>query len=147
MLILNVAFMLILSDREHRISAAVTSLYWDRSNKVAWAELVDLASAAPHVPTLLDLFGRVPADARPRVLTKLISLSRGRDRLGNMRPADGERLRAALAAMAETEGDKPTIRKLSADTRKHQGSNARNSAGGCEDCGDHAYGLANEGCR
>jgi hypothetical protein len=122
-------------------------LYWDRSNKVAWAELVDLASAAPHVPTLLDLFGRVPADARPRVLTKLISLSRGRDRLGNMRPADGERLRAALAAMAETEGDKPTIRKLSADTRKHQGSNARNSAGGCEDCGDHAYGLANEGCR
>lgn len=110
--------------RDDRISAAVTSLYWDRSNKVAWAELVDLASAAPHVPTLLDLFRRVPADARPRVLTKLISLSRGRDRLGNMRPADGERLRAALAAVAETEGDKPTTRKLSADARKHRGSNA-----------------------
>ena len=110
--------------RDDRISAVVTSLYWDRSNKAAWAELVDLASAAPHVLTLLDLFRRVPADVRPPVLTKLISLSHGRDRLGHMRPADGERLRAALTAMAETEDDKPTIRKLSADARKHQGSNA-----------------------
>ena len=110
--------------RDDRITAAVTSLYWDRSNKIAWAELVDPASAAPHVPTLLDLFRRVPADARPPVLTKLIGLSRGRDRLGNMLPADGESLRAELAAMAEAEGDEPTIRKLSADARKHQGSNA-----------------------
>jgi hypothetical protein len=39
-----------------------------------------------------------------------------------MRPAEGERLRAGLAAIAETEGDTPTIRKLSADARKHQGS-------------------------
>ena len=60
--------------RDDRITATVTSLYWDRSNKIAWAELVDLASAAPHVPTLLGLFRRVPADARPPVLTKLISL-------------------------------------------------------------------------
>lgn len=110
--------------RDDRITAAVTSLYWDRSNKIAWAELADLASAAPHVPTLLELFRRVPADARPPMLTKLIGLSRGRDRLGNMLPADGERLRAELAAMAEAEGDKPTIRKLSADARKHQGSNS-----------------------
>jgi hypothetical protein len=108
--------------RDDRITAAVTSLYWDRSNKTAWAELVDLASAAPHVPTLLDLFRRVPTAARPPVLTKLISLSRGRDRLGNMRPADGERLRAGLSAIAETRGDTPTLRKLSADARKHQGS-------------------------
>jgi hypothetical protein len=110
--------------RDDRIAATVMSLYWDRSNKTAWAELVDLASAAPHVPTLVDLFRRVPTDARPPALTKLISLYRGRDRLGNMRPAEGERLRAALAAVAETEGDKPTIRKLAADARKHQGSNA-----------------------
>ncbi len=102
----------------------ITSLYWDRSNKIAWAELVDLASAAPHVPTLLALFRRAPADARPPVLTKLISLSRGRDRLGNMRPADGDRLRAELATMAETEGDKPTIKKLSADARKRQAAAA-----------------------
>ena len=42
--------------RDDRIAAAATSLYWDRTNKTAWAELADLASAAPHVPTLLDLF-------------------------------------------------------------------------------------------
>jgi hypothetical protein len=106
--------------RDDRIGAAVTSLYWDRSNKIAWAELVDLACAAPHVPTLLDLFRRVPAAARPPVLTMLISLSRGHDRLGNMRPADGERLRAALTAIAESEGDTTTTKKLSADARKHQ---------------------------
>ena len=50
--------------RDHRIAAAATSLYWDRANKTAWAELADLASAAPHVPTLLDLF-RARAAARP----------------------------------------------------------------------------------
>jgi hypothetical protein len=65
----------------------------------------------------------VPADARPPVLTKLISLSRGQDRMGRMRPVDGVRLRSALVAMAETEGDKPAIRKLTADARKHQGDN------------------------
>ena len=107
--------------RDDCITAAVTSLYWGRSNTV-WAELIELASAAPHVPTLLDLFRRVPAAARPPVLSQLISLSRGHDRLGNMSPAEGERLRAGLAAMAEAEGDMPTIRKLSADARKHQGS-------------------------
>lgn len=81
----------------------------------------DLACAVPHVPTLLDLFRRVPAATRPPVLSQLISLSHGHDRLGNMRPTQGERLRAGLAAIAETEGDTPTIRKLSADDRKHQG--------------------------
>jgi hypothetical protein len=108
--------------RDDWLTAAVTALYWDRSNKAAWTELVDLACAAPHVPTLLDLFRRVPADARPPVLSQLISLSHGHDRLGNMRPAQGERLRAGLTAIAETEGDTPTIRKLSADARKNQSS-------------------------
>ncbi len=108
--------------RDDRIAAAVTSLYWDRANKTAWAELADLASAAPHVPTLLHLFARVPAAARPPVLTTLISLSHGRDRLGNMRPADGERLRAGLAAIAQTDGDTATTRKLATDARKHQSS-------------------------
>jgi hypothetical protein len=37
----------------------------------------------------LPLFRRVPVDARPPVLTKLIGLSRGRDRLGNMHPETG----------------------------------------------------------
>lgn len=108
--------------RDDRIAAAATSLYWDRSNKSAWAELADLASAAPHVPTLLGLFARVPIASRPPVLTTLLSLSRGRDRLGNMRPADGERLRAGLAAIAQNDGDTATIRKLATDARKHQSS-------------------------
>lgn len=42
-----------------------------------------------------------------------------------MGPADGERLRAGLAAIAEAEGDTPTIRKLTADARKHQGGSSR----------------------
>ena len=107
--------------RDDWLTTAVTALYWDRSNKTAWAEVVDLACAAPHIPTLLDLFRRVPAVARPPVLSQLISLSHGHDRLGNMRPAQGEQLRAGLAAIAETEGDTTTIRKLSADARKHHG--------------------------
>ena len=107
--------------RDDWLTAAVTALYWDRSNMTAWTEVVDLACAVPHVPTLLDLFRRVPAATRPPVLSQLISLSHGHDRLGNMRPTQGERLRAGLAAIAETEGDTPTIRKLSADDRKHQG--------------------------
>jgi hypothetical protein len=108
--------------RDDRIAAAVTSLYWDRANKAVWAELADLASAAPHVPTLLGLFARVPLAARPSVLTTLIGLSRGRDRLGNMRPAVGERLRTGRAAIAQTDGDTATTRKLASDVRKHQGS-------------------------
>jgi hypothetical protein len=103
--------------RDDRIAAAVTSLCWDRANKTAWAELAELASAAPHVPTLLDLFARVPTVARPPVLATLISLSHGRDRLGNMRAADGERLRAGLAAIAQI-GDTATTRKLGIDARK-----------------------------
>ncbi|MGH3158548.1 MAG: HIRAN domain-containing protein [Streptosporangiaceae bacterium] len=105
--------------RDDWIAAAVIAVYWSRSNKDAWAELFDLASAAPHVPTLLELFRRMPAEARPRQLTTLIALSRGRDRLGNMRPEPGARLRAGLAAIAETDNDKPSIRKLAHDARKH----------------------------
>ena len=52
----------------------------------------------------------------------LISLSHGRDRLGNVRPADGERLRPGLVAIAQTDGDTATTRKLAADAREHQGS-------------------------
>ena len=105
--------------RDDRIAATVIALYWNRSNKEAWAELFTLASAAPHVPTLLELFRRVPAETRPSQLTALISLSRGHDRLGNMRPEPGARLRARLAIIAEAENDKPSIKKLASDARKH----------------------------
>jgi hypothetical protein len=107
--------------RDDWLTAAVTALYWDRSNKTAWTEVADLACATPHIPTLLDLFRRVPAAARPPVLSQLISVSHGHDRLGNMRPAQGEQLRAGLAAVAKTEGDTTTLRKLSADARRQHG--------------------------
>ena len=38
------------------------------------------------VPTLLELFRRIPLESRPKILSQLIALSRGHDRLGNMRP-------------------------------------------------------------
>jgi len=108
--------------RDSRIFAAITALYWERASRHGWAELVDAASAAPHVPTLLDIFGRVPAAAREPVLTKLIALSRGRDRLGNMHPEAGSRLRAGLLAIATADGDNPSITKLGRDARRHAGS-------------------------
>jgi hypothetical protein len=82
--------------RDDRIAAAVIALYWNRSNSGAWGELIDLASAAPHVPTLLELFRRMPVDARPSQLTALIAVSRGHDRLGNMHPEAGQQIRAGL---------------------------------------------------
>jgi hypothetical protein len=105
--------------RDDRIAAACTALHWERASKSAWSELIDVASAAPHVPTLLDLFRRVPPEARPPVLTQLIALSRGRDRLGNMHPEAGERLREALRVIVESEDDKASIAKLARDARRH----------------------------
>jgi len=105
--------------RDDRITAACTALSWDRNSKGAWAELVDAASAAPHVPTLLELFRLVPVTARPPVLSNLISMSRGHDRLGSMHSEAGERLREGLLVIAETDRDKASIAKLTRDARKH----------------------------
>jgi len=105
--------------RNDRIEAAATGIYWDRANTRAWAELVEAASAAPHVPTLLELFRRIPLEARPKILSQLIALSRGHDRLGNMRPTAGERLRTGLAQIAHAESDKASITKLTRDARRH----------------------------
>jgi hypothetical protein len=105
--------------RDERIEAAVEALHWNLASREAWAELFDIASAAPHMPTLLTLFRRVPVELRPQVLSQLLRLSRRADRLGNMDPEAGARLRAALAAIAEAEGDKPSIKKLRRDARLH----------------------------
>lgn len=91
--------------RDKMLEAVVEALHWDRANGGAWAELFEMASAAPYVPTLMALFERVPASSRPPVLRQLISLSRGHDRLGNMSPRAGERLRAELLAFATSQGD------------------------------------------
>jgi hypothetical protein len=98
--------------RDGRIEAAVTAIYWDRANEDAWSNLFDLAAAAPHIATLLEMFKRVPVETRPPILSQLLALSSGHDRLGKMRAEAGERLRAGLLALAEEEGDKASIRKL-----------------------------------
>jgi hypothetical protein len=98
--------------RDFRLGAAVEAVHWDPGSAEAWAELIGIASAAPHVPTLLALFGRVPFDVQPAVLRQLITLSRGRDRLANMSPAEGARLRAELLALARSEGDEATVKRL-----------------------------------
>jgi hypothetical protein len=105
--------------RDDRLEAAITAICWDTACTSAWGELVDAAGTAPHVPTLLKLFGMIPVEARPSVLSQLIILSRGNDRLGNMRPDEGEQLRAGLARIAADDGDRATITKLARDERRH----------------------------
>jgi hypothetical protein len=99
-------------QRDRRIEAAVTAIHWDRANEDAWSNLFDLAAAAPHIPTLLEMFKRVPVETRPPILSQLLALSSGHDRLGKMHAAAGERLRTGLLALSEEEGDKASIRKL-----------------------------------
>ena len=70
-----------------------------------------------------ELFRRVPPAACPPVLT-LISLSRGRFRLGTVHSADGECLRAGLAAVGQDQSDAATIKKPSPDVR-----NSKTAAG------------------
>lgn len=89
--------------------AVVRALHFRRAHAEAWWELVDLASAAPRVPTLLAAFARVPGEARASVLTHLLEISHGRDRMGRLRRAEGERLRAELLELADADGDTRTV--------------------------------------
>jgi tetratricopeptide (TPR) repeat protein len=98
--------------RDDALMALVEALYWGRSNSDAWWELIDLASAAPHVPTLLALFARIPFEVRPGVLDALLSMSHGHDRMGRLGQAAGERLREELLHLAEYQDDKGTIATL-----------------------------------
>ncbi len=98
--------------RDDALTALIEALYWGRGNADAWWELVDEASAAPHVPTLLALFARVPFEVRGGVLDALLSMSHGHDRLGQLSPAAGERLREGLSQVAESQRDAGTIAAL-----------------------------------
>jgi tetratricopeptide (TPR) repeat protein len=98
--------------RDDTLTALIEALYWGRDNAGAWSELVDLASAAPHVPTLLAWYARVPSGTRAGVLPELLSMSEQRDRLGRLNPAEGERLREGLLDLAGSQGDKATAAAL-----------------------------------
>jgi len=98
--------------RDDTLSALIEALYWGRGNDHAWWELVDYASAAPHVPMLIALFARVPFENRAGVLSQLLRMSEGRDRLGLLHPAPGARLREELLDVAESQGDRATVAAL-----------------------------------
>jgi tetratricopeptide (TPR) repeat protein len=95
--------------RDDALAAYVEALFWDRRNAEAWSELVDMASLAPDVPTLVELFARVPFGTRRGVLRELLIVSHGHDRLGRMSPEAGELLRQELLLAAEAQGDNATV--------------------------------------
>jgi Tfp pilus assembly protein PilF len=64
---------------------------------------------------LVDLLAKSPATVRPDLLPLLISISDGRDRMGNLNPAKGPVLRAALLHLAEEQRDRASIAHLTAD--------------------------------
>ena len=99
--------------RDDALAALIEALYWDRGNARAWSELVDLASAAPHVPTLLALYARIPFGSRAGVLSHLLSMSEQHDRMGRLDPIQGEILRKGLRDLAESQGDKASVAALS----------------------------------
>lgn len=101
--------------RDDALHAFIEALYWERGNVEAWCELVDLASAAPHVPTLIALVARAPFESRPCVLNQFLTMSYGRDRLGGESPAKGKDLRDELPVLAESQGDMGSIALLASN--------------------------------
>ena len=116
--------------RDDRIKAAAKAIYWDRTNQDAWSDLFDLAAAAPHIPTLLELFRRVPLESRPPIVSQLLALSYGHDRLGNMHAEAGERLRDELLKLAQAEGDLSSVKKIRRWINRRKPSNGRATASG-----------------
>ena len=99
--------------RDDALAAFVEALFWDRGSAEAWSELVEMASFTPDVPTLVELFARVPFGTRRGVLRELLIVSHGRDRLGRMSPEAGQLMRQQLLVLAEAHGDNATLATLS----------------------------------
>jgi len=102
--------------RDKTLEAFIEALQWNLANADAWAELLDYASAAPDIQTLVALFARAPFGVRPRLLRQLLTLSRGRDRLGRLLPPAGERLRAELLKRASSQGETPSTQRMARET-------------------------------
>jgi len=101
------------------LAATVEALHLNIANVGAWHELIARAASAPHVPTLITLFARVPVAIRPQVLPQLLAISRGQDRLGNMTETAGQQLREELLTLATSQGDATSVKKLrDADRRR-----------------------------
>ena len=97
---------------EDMLAAAVEALHWNIANADAWHELFARAAAAPHVPTLVSLFARVPREVRRPIVTQLLAVSRGQDRMGRMSEMAGRQLRQELLVLARSQGDEMTAKRL-----------------------------------
>jgi hypothetical protein len=97
---------------EEMLTAAVEALRWNIANAGAWHELIARAAAAPHVRTLVSLFARVPREVRRPVVSQLLAISRGHDRMGRMGETAGQELRQELHALARSQNDEVTARRL-----------------------------------
>jgi hypothetical protein len=97
---------------EAMLAAAVEALHWNIANVGAWHELIARAAAAPHARTLVSLFARVPREVRRPVVSQLLAISRGHDRMGRMSETAGRQLREDLLALARSQGDEVTARRL-----------------------------------
>jgi tetratricopeptide (TPR) repeat protein len=101
--------------RDDTLRAFIEVLYWGRSNSDAWADLVEMASAAPHLPTLTAIYGRIPSILRPTILPLFLAMSYGHDRLGRLNPAAGAQLRIELMRLAESQGDRESVAILAGE--------------------------------
>jgi len=101
--------------RDDTLAAYVEAICYERNNLAAWSELVDYATAAPHISTLVTMFSKAPLEVRPELLGYLLATSDGRDRAGRLSPAAGSRLRAALLELAYSQGDSASVASLAAD--------------------------------
>ncbi|WP_345180758.1 DUF4429 domain-containing protein [Actinomadura verrucosospora] len=101
--------------RDDTLAGYFGCLYNDRNNSEAWAELFEYVCAAPHIPMLLDLYRHVPLPLRTGPARRLLAVSHGRDRHGNMPAHRGERLRVELKALAASQNDTAPLAVLAED--------------------------------
>ncbi|MDX6738429.1 DUF4429 domain-containing protein [Actinocorallia sp. A-T 12471] len=101
--------------RDDTLAAYVNALFSDRDNVEAWSEFLEYICSAAHVPTLLDIYARVPMSVRPSLVHQFLAVSHGADRHGGVTARGGARLRAALESLAESQNDDGTVAVLAAD--------------------------------
>lgn len=95
--------------RDDTLAAYIEALYYDRANALLWQELMDYASFAPHVPTLAEVFSRVPLEVRPELWGDFVSAFNGYSRAGVADLQKAEELQAVLLQIAERQNDGATV--------------------------------------
>ncbi|MER7213234.1 hypothetical protein ABT340_39740 [Streptosporangium sp. NPDC000239] len=95
--------------RDDTLDAYIRALYYNRGDARLWQELLDYASFAPHVPTLAEVFSRVPFEVRPKLWGSFEAAFSGYSRARVEDPQKAEELRAVLLRVAEQQGDGVSI--------------------------------------